>query len=336
MNVATTRCPNGDETGFLRNIWREAFGSSDVEAFFTHMFDSNRCIVVVNEGAPVSAGYLLPAGTLRCKRTSVPCAMIYGVATLPEYRSRGYGASIVRKLISTGWNLGFPAVAICPSEASLFDYYSKCAGFREWFFINERRYIEAEISNHKAIATKITPDEYFKLRESLLVCIPHIMSDISVISYQQELCRELGGGLFKFDTSGGQACAIVERQPSGEVCVKELLSNILLTTGVGEGNDSEAEVLSWIVSAFPASEIIVRTPVRLNNRYDDRLDSRSDFIRETDASGSKEIQRHTPNTEQVRSFGMLVLSDTLFVPPESLICFGSFKPPGSWFGLALD
>lgn len=340
MNTTVTRRPNSGETDDLRLIWESAFGPGEVKTFFTQMFDPGRCIVAIDGGGPVAAGYLLPGGTLLAHGTSTRCAMIYAVATLPEYRGRGYGASVVRGLVAAGRDSGFPAIVICPSEDSLFEYYSDRTGFREWFFISERRYVSAMTSNYVATSAEVTPDEYCRLRQVFLESTPHVVPDISVVSYQRELSRELGGGLFRFETSVGDACAVVEWQPGGVVFARELLfRGPPAAGGAGYGSgcrDVEAKAIMEIASALQAREIIARTPVWPGGRHAGNQDALSGLLREPHGPGYEKIPGIAESKVVIRRFGMLETPGTLFAHLESQSntrCPGMAAP---WLGFALD
>lgn len=253
MKNALTRCPRTDELQSLRHIWKSAFGDSGMDAFFASYADSYRRAAIVDD-TPVAAGYLFPAGNLICNGQTTPCAMIYAIAVLPEFRNLGLGSAIVGELVSAGRGAGYPAIVLCPAEDSLFEYYGSHVGFCDWFRINERILSSPAPLNTQPGLCEISPEEYFRLRESLLENTPHIETDIRALSYQTLLCKQLGGGLFRIDAPGGVSCAVIERQTDGGVCVKELLTPEVIVT------DSVLNIaLSIIAAAFPASKYTVRT-----------------------------------------------------------------------------
>lgn len=244
-----TRQPLIEETPALRYIWENVFESGDDEIFFRFYYKRDMCLVAVQEGTPVSAGYLLPAGDILCGESSIPCAMIYAVATLPEYRNRGYGAGVVRELISTAYAAGYPSVVLCPSSDSLFEYYSEHTELREWFYVSEQIYSAPPEVSCLPILSGITACEYNRLRETVLAGTPHIVMEQQAIEYQSLLCNHFGGGLYCAETSGGLACAVVEKTQSGTIWIKELLA----------ADDCVQEVVSAIAAVYRAPEYIVRT-----------------------------------------------------------------------------
>jgi len=231
-----------------------------MQAFFDNMFTPARCVAAYRGETPVASGYLIPAGNIVFQRESLPCAMIYALAVLPEYKNLGFGTGIVSRLIENANSDGCPVVVLCPSDDGLFDYYRKNTGFRDWFYINERHYKGLSPANPKNPLTEIDSREYSQLRESLLAETPHIESNLEAVAFQSVLCRETGGGLYRIDTKRGASCAVVERRPGGAVIIKELLS-----PGLHSSGQDEIAALSEIAAAFPADEYSVRTAARLSD-----------------------------------------------------------------------
>ena len=248
-----TRQPRSCEMPVLRQIWQTVFGEDDISAdiFFSHYFDPELCVVADHAGVPAAAGYLFPAGKLVCggQEHGIQCAMIYALATLPEYRGHGFGSAISRELIRAGHEKGIHAVVLHPSSDSLFEYYSSRTSLRDCFYVCEQKFSVAP-SGKPSKLSEIDAEQYAALRKKLLADIPHIEMNLSALNYQQMLCRRLGGGLFAIDIPDGPACATVETSLGGTVWIKELL------TPVG----SEALAISSIAAAYPAKEYIVRTP----------------------------------------------------------------------------
>jgi hypothetical protein len=254
--------------------------------------------------------------------------MIYGVATLPEYRKLGLGAAVTRELLSVGYAAGFPAISLCPSNDSLFEFYSARAPFREWFYVHERKLEKELVKNSHVKPYEVSSNDYGHLRESLLASIPHIQADERALIYQGLLCREFGGGLLRIDTPGGISCAIVEGEQNGAVLVKELLAP----------DGFEDDAISSIAAAFPSSAFIVRTPARYRN-YQSRAHSSQPVIYNYQPGRSpmpeQNLNKIFPDHHEVnpgfivRRFGMISGPDTLF----NNMAAHTAMP---WFGLAFD
>ena len=320
------RKPLIGEEDALGYIWKTVFDDGDESAFFNYYYNPELSIIAAHSGIPVSTGYLLPAGNLICGDLTVPCAMIYGVATLPEYRKLGFGTAVVRKLILTAHSAGFPAIVLCPSTNSLFEYYSSRTDFRDWFYIMERKFKKIPQTSTADRLVEVLPNDYNNARKKLLANIPHIEPDMRALSYQSALCQELGGGLFQTDTPGGISCAIVERQRDGALWIKEVLAPV----------GYEGNMLAAIASVFPAEEYIVRTPAgRFNSQFTTHYPKftiqNSEFrIPNSEFPNSVIGQFCSWDCESVvRRFGMLTASDAML---QALLAYNVFP----WFGLAFD
>jgi len=254
MNIIT-RNPLADETAVLYDIWNCVFGSIGMDSFFRHLYSENFCIVALYDGIPVSAGYLVPFGDLKVESYSIPCSMIYSVATLPEYRGFGLGTAVVNELVSRSDKLGYPAVVLCPSEDNLFEYYCTRTKFRKWFFTDELSFKKDSFYAQPATPIEISPAEYCSKRDVLLNGSAYIKHNSNIYEYQSMLNNESGGGFFIID----DCCAIVERESDKIVYLKELL--VPDTTGnYASVKEIARKAVSSISQLFSADEYIVRLP----------------------------------------------------------------------------
>jgi len=325
----TTRHPRIEEIPALHGIWKTVFGGDDETVFFKHYLDPETCVIVAGDIGPVAAGYLLPYGKMVSDGCSFPCAMIYGVSTLPQYRNRGFGAAVVRDLITAGYNSGYHAIVLCPSDDDLFTYYSTHTQLQDRFFVYERRFTKPAVSNSHLELTPVTSEEYADLRSSLLAGTTHIEADLHALNYQKLLCREFGGGLLRADTQYGASCAVVERQNDGRIWVKELLTpactdkddyeHTSRDTVCNEVSDSYNDVVEAIIKAFPANEYIVRSPVQSKKMTDSA--PAQGIMRSHDCGSYEETG--------VRRFGMLASS-------AELLDACRFENDAPWLGLAFD
>ena len=257
-----TRNPGIDDESALRHVWKTVFDGDDEDAFFRNLYNPEMCSAVYHNSTLSASGYLLPAGYIIHGETAAPCpasktraapvpvAMIYAVATLPEFRGLGYGTAIVRDLISKGRAAGYPAIVLCPAEDGLFEYYAAHTEFRDWFYVSEHRSKKPAKNSGRSTLTEIQTGEYILLREDLLKGTPHIDIDPHLLAYQSLLCSEFGGGLFRADSDEGVACAVVELCSGNVVQVHELLG----------AKENTADDFSAIADLFPAEEYIIRTP----------------------------------------------------------------------------
>ena len=250
---------NINDLGQLHTIWNTVFDIKDAELFFSNLYNPELTIVADLDSTIIAMGFLLPVGDLVTgNNNDIPCAMIYGVATLPEYRGIGCGGAVSNELIKLANTNGYPAVVLCPANDGLFDFYSKKTSMLEWFYINEYILTFPFKESDYIKSEEITTEEYLLLRESLLKNIPHIMYDQQVFDYQMKICDVYGGGILRFDLKPGNACAVVERQTNKLIIIKELLLPIDLN--LQNHSDIITDITYDIFKKFPAKRYIIRTP----------------------------------------------------------------------------
>jgi len=274
MSDILIRTPQPGETQALRDIWSLVFGNTGLSSFFELLYDERLCMVADINGSPAAVGYLVPTGDLLLNNTQVPCAMIYSVATLPGHRGKGLGTAVVRKLTDLARELDFPAIVLCPSDSDLFEYYSKHTELKEYFYAREQILSYEQVFKHRlsgnrmALLKEVPADEYIRLRENLLIGVPHIRQEQNIFDYQISLCKELGGGLFQLNDS----CAVAEAAPDGTVLIKELLTfgidksgtnySGINYSGINDSGATDFDLIAAIASRFPAHSYIVRSPAQ--------------------------------------------------------------------------
>jgi len=181
----------------------------------------------------------------------VKSAMLYAIATLPEHRGHGIGASLTRFLAALGHGAGFHAVTLHPADEGLFGFYESRAGFRDFFVTREVTLRRGDLRGigPGAGLSPISPAEYPEIRERFLQGRTHLSLNCDAAEYQRRLCSAYGGGFFAL-RGAFDGCAVVERG-DGHVAVKELLLS----------DDTFAvKAAAAIAAAFPAEEYRVRLP----------------------------------------------------------------------------
>ncbi|MDR1065662.1 MAG: GNAT family N-acetyltransferase [Oscillospiraceae bacterium] len=252
----------------IKRLWQRVFNDTDevIGAFFEVYIDVRLCVLAQIGGRLAGLGLLLPVGDfvapaarnfnsptapdLNAPPSATQCAMLYALATEPEFRGLGCASLITRELLRVGKKHGFGVVVLRPASDALFDFYGK-NGFCETFYCREYTVKASELKktaqNAPGIAlTRASPEEYLARRELLLRGVAHIAFDRRALAFQARLSP--GGGLF----FAGDGCAAVETagQPGGRVLISELL-------GADEG-----AIIAAVADAFPANEYLVRAPAR--------------------------------------------------------------------------
>ncbi|MDR1217418.1 MAG: GNAT family N-acetyltransferase [Oscillospiraceae bacterium] len=249
----TTRAASPGDAGFLRELWKSAFGDSDgdVSAFLECFGGSAVPVIAELSGREGAAGYVIPAGELvYTDATRAPCAMLYAIASRQELRGRGLGAAVTRALTRRARELGYPAVVLHPADDGLFDFYSANAGFREWFSARELVFrADGQPRRPCADVRAVTSAEYREIRARILRGRAHIHIGERAAEYQRLLCEQSGGGLFAIRSGGAESCAAAEGAPGG-AAVKELL------TSAGGAEPCAAA----LASAMSVGELTARVP----------------------------------------------------------------------------
>jgi ribosomal protein S18 acetylase RimI-like enzyme len=208
LSAPTVRLAEPRDREALIEVWRVCFGDDarEITQFFEHFGEKLVSVTAEIDGVPAGAGHLFPAGSLIIPpRRKVPCAMIYAVGTLPEYRGRGVGGSVTRALTERGGRAGYGAIALSPAEDGLFAFYEEKASFHTVFYAEDAR------EQGDFIPVPVVPAEYRALRERILRGALHIDFDERALAYQQLLCRASGGFLAALERDNETAgCAVTE------------------------------------------------------------------------------------------------------------------------------
>lgn len=240
----------------LKSLWKTVFGDSDqeIDLFFTTYF-SPEWTAVINDGEQlIASAYILPVGTLNLpdgKRQN--CAMLYAIATLPAYRSRGCGTAVTQSAAEQAKRLGIDAVVLKPVNDGLFDFYENQTGFKPFFEAFEASFTADALTKPKTQyeLSPLLPESYQTARRSVLNGSVYIDMDRHGLSYQHQLCTASDGGMYAIRYHDGIiGCAAVECDDN-TVYIKELL----LST-----SQHLSDAVSAIAERHPAVQYIVRHP----------------------------------------------------------------------------
>ena len=113
----------GDDFARVWRVWQACFsgGEDYVRFFWDECFPMCRGLGREEDGKLAAMLFLLP-GTLDGR---LGAEYVYAVATLPEYRSRGYAAELTQWAAEIARSEGKAALCLCPATESLYDYYGK-------------------------------------------------------------------------------------------------------------------------------------------------------------------------------------------------------------------
>lgn len=108
------------ETTGLRQLWKEAFGDTDVflDIFFASGYDSKRCRCIVDHGNVTAALYWFD-----CSLGGKKIAYLYAVATAKSHRGQGLCRRLMADTHALLAEQGYAGAILVPGEESLFNFY---------------------------------------------------------------------------------------------------------------------------------------------------------------------------------------------------------------------
>lgn len=145
----------------LRELWKEAFGDSDVflDGFFEHGFSDRRCRCIFDGDAPVTVLYWFDA-EYRNQRF----AYLYAVATARSHRGQGLFSALLEDTKQVLTESGFDGILLHPATESLGKMYAKL-GFSPCTTVDIHHVSAADLP---VDMRQIGPAEFANLRRSLL------------------------------------------------------------------------------------------------------------------------------------------------------------------------
>ena len=157
----TVDYPTSDRLAGLRQLWKEAFGDTDVflDAFFERAFSPYRCRCVTENGAVLAALYWFEVS---CNTQRF--AYLYAVATAKSHRGRGLFSTLLADTKEILAAEGYHGILLVPESESLGRMYEKF-GF---FPCTSVRTATAEAGAEPEEFREIGPGEFARLRRKLL------------------------------------------------------------------------------------------------------------------------------------------------------------------------
>ena len=182
----------------IHKIWETCFGDEAelVDFYLDKRMTEDNMLLICQDGHAVSMASFLDIN-VRDGEEWKPAKYVYAVATLPEYRGRGYAGKILKKAEEI---FNMPLVLV-PAEKELVGYYRK-VGFTEAY--PSERLLEkqdvpelsaAELNSYSV--EEITAAEYQKIREQKLMRDGFIAWDEAAIRFAMDFNCFCGGRTVK-------------------------------------------------------------------------------------------------------------------------------------------
>jgi hypothetical protein len=197
-------------------------------------------MLALRVGSEIAATLTIQDFELTAEAGPMKAAYVYGVATLPEYRGRGYSTELLACADTVFKDAGYKAAVLVPASEGLFGFYQK-RGYGTAFRLNKASVAAAGLAPGGALR----PASAARLTEAREASFgPGRMFarwPLDYMRYIAEECAFYGGGVFGI----GEMCAACHCYGS-TVIVKEL-------TGAGSGAQI-AGALAALRGKFPAAK----------------------------------------------------------------------------------
>jgi hypothetical protein len=186
------------------DMWQKCFGDDReyIELYLDNRFETENMFVIHEDGRPVSMASFLPVNIM-INGEYVSARYVYAVATLPEYRKKGYAAEILKYAFE---KYNEPLI-LQPAGEALVKYYEKLGfkvAFSEspyWVYENRQSDIVAaeyacehelpqEIGDYQ-LSTKLTAAKYKEIRDKYFENEGYVQWDEKALEYaikENEFC----------------------------------------------------------------------------------------------------------------------------------------------------
>lgn len=127
MDENKSRLATQNDKEQLKNLWKICFGDSDkfINWYFDYRFLTQYTACVEKEGIIVNAMYSFPLH-IRIRNKIMPCAILSGFSTLPEYRGKGYMYQSFQFLMQS---LRKSGIVLAPHTPAILESYYSLGNF---------------------------------------------------------------------------------------------------------------------------------------------------------------------------------------------------------------
>lgn len=157
----TVDYPTAGAVSGLRELWKEAFGDSDLflDAFFAHGFSLRRCRCVTENGAVLAALYWFE---VTCGESRL--AYLYAVATAASHRGKGLFSTLLADTKEVLKEAGFDGILLVPENEALGRMYERF-GFESCTTVDT---FSVKAGANAIDLREIGADEFARLRKAFL------------------------------------------------------------------------------------------------------------------------------------------------------------------------
>lgn len=222
------------------HIWQTCFGDDEdfIQSFLDHHTADECMLLYFTDNKPVAMASFLPIRIHQAENT-IEGRYVYAVATLPEYRGRGYAAEILK----TAKEIWQEPLLLSPAEDSLYTYYQKQEFFTQyspdkWEIVPENPGKLKEKWSFEESSSQV----YKEIRDLCFAGDGYVEWDLAAIEY----------ALLYVKAEGGQALCVTHPAYDAEVSACE---DILLYETAGDTlkivettlNEDDLKKAAWIL-----------------------------------------------------------------------------------------
>ncbi|MDR2472189.1 MAG: GNAT family N-acetyltransferase [Tannerella sp.] len=227
----------------LKILWKTIFQDSDdyIDLFFTRVYQPDNVLFIKHNDIIVSALHIIPY-EIKIDRHIYPVAYICGVATMPDFRHKGYMTSLLNEAENICRQRRYKAILLIPASQSLADMYRSlgyelrgqtlavvsepCKRFEQG---NEGTSEQLQITNYKlrdegTIRVSTSADFAFfdRLQRQRPAAILHNAADFETIIRYLKL--DGGNAFITLINNQPVSIAFVSPQPDNTLLIRDILT----------------------------------------------------------------------------------------------------------------
>lgn len=261
--MSEVRLAREGEINCQKELWKLCFGDSNtyIDFYYANRYKEDETVILLNDEEISAMLTMIPVKTMAPDNLSIDTAMLYAIATHPDYQNRGFATRLMdfskQYLCANNKDLSI----LVPANKQLFGWYRK-QGYQDGFYIRETQLTREMIDllpcckSSKCTISSITPKEYNQRRNRQLNGRVYVAYADEDIAYQKMLSLRSGADIYGIESGELLGCVAIEQLDSDKVFIKEFL--------LPEKHLNEA--IKQIAQILYGKEYILRTPVYLGEQ----------------------------------------------------------------------
>lgn len=239
----------------IKAIWQEAFDDplNYVDFLYNEVIRTSDTLIFEAGARAVAMTVLIPTEFVY-RDKSVKAVYLYGAATLKKFRGKGIMTAMLKYAEDAARSEGYALAVLVPGEKYLFRYYEK-RGYHADFKANlvAVRHGMVDGTLESAIDVeydRLTPEQIYGLRESILAETPHIRWYPAQLRFLLRDAENYGEHVASYNGELGVGYAVYGMQ-GRHLFVKECLGTQL---------DAQHYILSRIIQRTNPGRVTIQLP----------------------------------------------------------------------------